>query len=275
MTGRVLIDNVDIWEAYGVYVSEGGYNELLQWAPFKRISVVDWHEVDGVQPNLTNPKLDSRTFKLSLWGTSQGLNAVVDKLRAHAYSRISFGSLGRQYKVRVVGASEVQGFPELANVELSLADDYPLSGYNYTAPQRTITAINNSYKLDGTSFSEYDVVLLDGTALSFQRPADIKENLITNLSTQDGAVCDNSKLYKKSYTATLRCLMRATTLEALWRNYDALYWDMTRRGEHIIRLGAVGYAVYYEGMKVNRFYPDGKIWLEFDVNVNVFKGAGV
>ena len=63
--------------------------------------------------------------------------------------------------------------------------------------------------------------------------------------------------------------MRANTLEELWRNYDALLFDLTRPGERNLYVSALeqAFPCHYKSASVSVFYPDGKIWLEFTITL--------
>lgn len=45
MSGRFYIDGKDAFTEYGIYVQEGGYNELVAYPPLKAVTSNDWQEV--------------------------------------------------------------------------------------------------------------------------------------------------------------------------------------------------------------------------------------
>lgn len=63
--------------------------------------------------------------------------------------------------------------------------------------------------------------------------------------------------------------MRADTLEELWRNYDALLYDLIRPNERKLWVDELGqeFLFYYKSCQVTEFYPTDKIWLQFTLTV--------
>lgn len=59
--------------------------------------------------------------------------------------------------------------------------------------------------------------------------------------------------------------MRAETLDELWRNYDALLYDLIRPDERLLEVNDLEqtFPCHYKSASVSEFYPDGKIWLQF------------
>ena len=69
--------------------------------------------------------------------------------------------------------------------------------------------------------------------------------------------------------------MRAQTLDELWRNYDALLYDLVRPNKRELKAKSLGksFQFYYVSERVRRFFPDGKIWLEFEIVINILSPA--
>ena len=67
--------------------------------------------------------------------------------------------------------------------------------------------------------------------------------------------------------------MRADTLDELWRNYDALLYDLTRPNERKLRVKDLGkeFSFCYKSCQVTEFYPTDKIWLQFALTVTFTK----
>ena len=273
MDGRTYIDGVDLYTRYGLYVPANGYNGLVEWPSLKAIDINDWHEEDGVEPDLSAPVLDSRTFGLHLAGrpTMAQISALFAHLKREPYHEIDAAEIGRRTFVRLVGNPRLDYYGDLLFVELTLADDYPLNGYSYLSPSSTIEEAEGA-AIDGNNFSDYGVRLLEGTKSSFENRGEVKQNLMRNIASEPGVEYDNSSVRFKAYDATLGCLLRAETQTELWRNYDALLYDLVRPGKRIINIPGSSkyYDCYYLSSNVRRFFGSGKLWLEFDINVNVF-----
>ena len=78
-----------------------------------------------------------------------------------------------------------------------------------------------------------------------------------------------SRLTYKSKDVKLKCLMRAETLDGLWRNYDALLYDLTQPEERMLTVNELkqDFPCYYKSCQVSDFYPNGKIWLAFTLTL--------
>ena len=64
LTDRLYIDGLDAFTNFGLLILSGGYNELLAYPPLKPVAYNDWQEEDGIEPDLSNPKLDTKTFSI-------------------------------------------------------------------------------------------------------------------------------------------------------------------------------------------------------------------
>ena len=63
--------------------------------------------------------------------------------------------------------------------------------------------------------------------------------------------------------------MRAETLDELWRNYDALLFDLTRPDERLLEVSSLEqeFPCHYKSASVSEFYPEDKIWLRFTLTL--------
>lgn len=73
MSGRFYIDGKDAFTEYGIYVQEGGYNELVAFPPLKAVTSNDWQEEDGIEPDLSEPTLNTKEFFLKNCSLRHGL----------------------------------------------------------------------------------------------------------------------------------------------------------------------------------------------------------
>lgn len=276
MIGKVYIDNKDtsdIYATYGLSLIEESYPSLIQWPRLKKVEVVSWQEHSGTEPDLSNPVLDSRECTLRFAGTTT--RAKVDAFLAifstgGAYHTFTT-AIGRTYRLRLVKGAPPRWVGSMCIIDLRFADDFPLSNYTYEAPTSTIAA-SDDYLLDGVKFSDYGVrILEDSSAQLTQTPA-TKVNLVRSFASKAGVEYDSTNVTYDGYNARLSCLMRAATLDELWQNYDALLYDITRPEARYITGKNEGkiFPCYYDSSRVSSFYPDGKIWMEFDIAVNVF-----
>lgn len=270
MTGRLYIDGKDIYAEYGVYVVQGGWNELIAYPPLKAVDNNDWQEEDGIEADLSAPVLDTREIqlKVALAGGDNRFFALIRHLSDGAYHTFDCRYIERTYKLRLVAQPNLAVAHALGTTTLKFADDFPLLGYTYEKPASNI-ATYNDYTFNGRPFTDYGVRVLKGTLDEVKKTPTVKTNLLRNISTQMGALYDGKNVTYKSKDVKINCLMRADTLDELWRNYDALLYDLTRPNERKLWVKDLGkeFPFYYKSCQVTEFYPTDKIWLQFALTV--------
>lgn len=282
--GRIIIDGRDITAYYGAYITDQGLNALLSWPSSKKVDTVSWAESDYLDADLSDLKLAALeavvTFGMSGYPTD--VTAFVSWLSESIYRTWNVLSLRRTFRVRYVGVSSLSASDTLQSFAVSVAIDTPLDGYDYVAPVSQIGSVNE-YAIDGVQLSDYGVRILLGTLDSTARPGRVKGLLKRDISTVDGVLYDEGGTNRKeTYDITLRCAMIDTTEEGLWRNYDALLYDLIRkdrtaaidtdmckRAIYSRRLDRT-FECYYKSQTVRSFLPDGgRIWLLFDMTLGM------
>lgn len=270
MSGRLYIDGQDVYKQYGMYVSDNGWNELVAMPPLKSVESNDWQEEDGIEADLSSPVLDSReiTMTFAIQGVSGRYFDFLNLLTDGAYHVFDCAQIKRKYTLRMVSHSSLDYAKSLGKVKIRFADDFPLDGYRYTAPASSI-ASNDYYTLDGLPFTAYGARILKGTLSEVQKPAAVKQKLLRNIETQAGAIYDSKEVTYKSKDVKLYFLMRAETLDELWRNYDALLYDLIRPDERLLEVGelAQAFPCHYKSCSVQEFFPEDRIWLKFTLAV--------
>lgn len=271
MQGRLYIDGNDAYLQYGVYVVQGGWNELVAMPPLKTVESNDWQEEDGIEADLSAPVLNTREIqlKIAVAGLTSRFFALLELLSDGAYHTFDCAFIGRVYKLRLVSMPSLAAMKVLGTATLKLADDFPLSGYTYTAPESGVAEADD-YTFDGVPFTDYGVRVLKGTLDEVMRSPDVKTALLRNIGTQAGALYDGAGAVRyKSKDVKIYCLLRAETLAELWRNYDALLYDLTRPDERTLWVNDLEeeFPFHYKSCQVTAFYPEGKLWLQFTLTV--------
>lgn len=270
MTGKLYIDGYDAYTMYGVYITEGGYNELVAMPALKAVETNDWQEEDGVEPDLLAPVLNSKEIQIKFAVTeSYGRYfSLIEQLSDGAYHTFDFSNIGRVFRLRLVSVMPSNRVDDFALMTMKFADDFPLDGYTYKPPESSLPD-DDSYTLDGLPFSFYGVRLLQGTLSEITKTPDVKPNLLRNIKTQQGANYDPKQVFYKSKEVKLYCLMTADTLPRLWNNWNALLYDLTKPEERTLWVGALeqDFFLYYKSCQVTQFYTEGKIWLQFTLTV--------
>ena len=271
MDSLVYIDGIDILATYGLRFGDGSLASLIQWAELKDVYANDWHEEDGIEPDLTNPVLDTRKCTLSFVGnatTAQADEFVA--LWSNGAYHVLTTTVGFSYRLRLVSNDSLKWEDGLCIAELTFADDFPLDGYTFKRPWSTI-ALDWEYIFDSNSLTVYGVNVLAGINSELLKIPEVKENLVQSFDNIPGVTYDNPKVHFKAREVRIPCLMRAATLDELKANYDVLLYNLTQPGEHRFIATALGkaYTFHYVKQEVRRAYLTGKLWIEFDIIIKV------
>ncbi len=271
MTNRLLIDGTDIGAAYGVYVAEGGYDELVAMPPLKKVKTADFYEYDGEDVDLSAPVLDSHEVSMTfvVQGTYGRTAAFLALITNGVYHNFNCTSIGRTYKLRLISEPKRSMITPLGLLTLKFADDFPLRNYLYLAPQSTRPSVDD-FLFDGINFTDYGVRILEGSLDEISKKGEVKPAMLRNINTAAGAIYDTGATVKyKTRKANLNCLLRAATMTEFWRNHDAFLYDLTRPYLHVLTSSyreEVMY-FYYDSCRTVNFFPDG--WWMFTLSVNI------
>lgn len=271
MTGRLYIDGKDAYKQWGVFVVSGGWNELLAYPALKTVDSNDWQEEDGIEADLDNPRLDTQeaSLKIAYGGLFSRLIEFITLLADRGYHDFNCASIGRRFTLRLTQMPNLDAYKTLGFVTLKVANDFPLRDYTYQAPESSIFS-SDDYLIDGKAFTDYGCRILQGSLSEIMKMPNVKTSLIRNINILPGAEYDDdAKITFKSKDVKLKCLMRAATLAELWRNYDALLYDLIRPEERMLEVSELEqtFPCYYKSASVSQFFPDGKIWLEFTLTL--------
>jgi hypothetical protein len=270
MVGRLYINGRDAYSAYGIFVTEGGYNGLLSYPALKNIDFNDWAEEDGIDVDLSAPALNTMEFQIKFAAHNEMLvGDFFVLLSDRAYHTFEFREIGRTYKLRLISQSNLQVFTRMEMFSLQFANDFPFADdYKYTSPVSSIPPVSG-YELDGVDLSAYGVYILQGTEAEILKSPAVKKNLLRNFSRKHGAIYDGEAVTFQQKDVRLNCLMRANTLPEFWRNYNALLFDLTQPEERSLYVDSTSYEYpcYYKACNVVRFAASGKIWFEFGITL--------
>lgn len=70
MNNNLYIDDLNVRSRFGCWVTRGGYNGLLAFPSMKEPEHNDWPEEDGIEVDLSNPKLQLREIAISFLSDS-------------------------------------------------------------------------------------------------------------------------------------------------------------------------------------------------------------
>ncbi len=281
-SGELLIDTLDAYTSFGVYVTSGGWAAFAAWPALKKIDSNDWQEEDGIEPDLADPVLDTReltvTFAVGNTVSEESTNGnrytdLLNLLMDGGYHTFDCALIGRSYRLRLASHPKLDFSRRLTTFSLKFSDDFPLDGYEYLEPESGMNPLGD-YLLDGRDLAEYGVRVLKGTLSEVIARPDVKPAMLRNIATVPGAIYDPETVTLKTKDVKLTCLMRARTLEELWRNWDALLYDLTRPDERVIGVEGLAQEYYghYSKSTVSKLNPSGRVWLEFTVTLTLTDG---
>lgn len=272
MNGRLYIDGIDAYIRYGVFVADSGYDDLVAWAPLKMVSTTDWPDEDGIEADLSAPRLDTREFPIMFCSVAADrTNGLLEQLSAGVYHTFDFRELGIVRKLRLVAQPSREALRNLEKFSLQFADDFPLDGYIYAAPLPVPGIWQRGYEFDGRDLSAYGVWILNDTDNELKKNPTVKKNLLVNLTEQHGVVYDGQDVFFQAKDAALKCFLRTQDKVTFWRNYYALLYTLIQPGERVFYADSMQreYYCFYKNASVQQFLlpPDGGIWCEFSVTL--------
>ncbi len=269
MRGTLLVDNIDVYEAFGVFVVEGGYNELVAFPAMKSVASNDWWEEDGQEFDLSAPTLASHEFsmKFAFHGASR-FGGFIKLLSDTSYHTFEFNEIGKTYRLRMIANSLLHTNNGLGLFTLSFADDFPLEGYTYSPPDSNMVR-QYGYDIDGVSLSSYGVYLLRGSEAAIQKSPAVKKNLTVDINSKFGVIYDGEHVSFQTKEVKLHCLMRAKSMPEFWQNYNAFLHDLIQPNERMFYVDSIGveYPCVYKNCSVVTFSPKNKIWMQFDITL--------
>lgn len=271
MSGRLYIDGYDVYKQYGVYVVDGGWNALVAMPPLKTVETNDWQEEDGVEADLSSPVLDSREVSImfAISGVFSRYYEFVDMLSDGAYHVFDCAYIGRKFTLRLVSQSNREYAVTLGKETLKFADDYPMQGYSYKSPLSSVPS-SDDYLFDDIPFTNYGARILTGSFAEIIKTAAVKKNMLRNIKTKTGVIYDGKQVFYQAKDVKLTILMRADNVEQLWRNYDALLFDLIQPEERKLWVKELEqeFPFYYKSCSVSEFFPDGRVWLKFTLTIS-------
>lgn len=269
MSGRLYIDGVNIYKEFGIFVADGGYTGLISPAGLKEIEYNDWPEMDGIEPDLSNPMLDSKDFSLPFYSVNnKKTEDFLAFLSEESYHSFEFLDIQKESSLRLLNQPGKETISRGESFSLKFADDFPMDGYTYLSP---IGSINQSgFEIDNKPLSDYGVLLLAGSYDEIMKSPSVKKNLSHNYRNSKGLVYDNDSVVYQHKDVALKCLLVAANLNTFWRNFNALIYDLIRPNQRQFYVGLIDdtFPCYYKGCRVNQFSKTSKaVWCEFTLTL--------
>lgn len=267
---KLRVDNIDVYERFGVMLQIGSYAGIAQWPELKNVASTDWPDEDGIDVDLTDVKLNSREFEMSFGCIKQdGMYDFVDLLSDGAYHKFNIEDLGLIKTLRLTSQPKFDSSSNLSVFSLQFADDFPLEEYKYEEPV-SMEVKQSGYEIDDRSLSYYGVWVLAGTDKELRKIPTVKKNLTIEENAINGFIYDDAVVLYNSKDVSLKCLLVAPDSASFWRNYNALLFDLSKDGERTFYFAKDNeiYGCYYKSQKVNRMSKAGKgLLCDFDITL--------
>lgn len=104
MSGSILMDNIDLYDTYGVFAVRGSLDDLVKLPDMKEVSSYSWANEDGVDVYPVNRKTASRDITLTFLLSAVEIQQMFDlrdaffaALKADGYRLFGFMALERAY----------------------------------------------------------------------------------------------------------------------------------------------------------------------------------
>lgn len=283
MKGQLLIDRADAYTNYGVIVTKGSYDNLVSFPAMKEPDKNDWPEEDGQEFDLTSPALDTVEVNIEFaYIGSLGIGGLIDILSDLSYHEFYFPLIGRTYNLRLSSQSSYVINLGLEVAKFTFTNDFPHeANYEYQEPTNELP-MPMGYEIDDKDLSDYGVVILKGSNSEILKIPSVKKNLLQNFKRQNGAIYDGKVVKFQTKEVSLKCLMRANTIENFWRNRDALLHDLTKLSAKVDDEGyeysdaerifycdewSESYPCYYKSCQTNDFMLNNGVWWEFTLKL--------
>ena len=233
---RLYIDDNDAFLRYGVLLAQGGINDLLKYPTRKAYLYNDWFERDGIDADLSEPLFEPKEVNLTFYASNDAnLEEFVTDLTRSVYHSFEDKLLQREFALRLVRQTAVSLVNGFYYTTISFADDFTAEDMAKQHAYPPICANllpDTGYSIDGIRLQTFDIAVLKGTDENLRNIVEVKQNILHTSKYSNDLVYDKGQ---QSYNisakdVTLKCLMRAETIERLWHNWNALFALLTKRG---------------------------------------------
>ena len=267
------INNINIQTTYHTHLLDTNYKDLLCYPPLKKLPSNEWAEYYGKEYDTTTPVLDTQQYTLTFISKATHYAPFITFLTAQTYNDFHFEELGKTFRLRFVSAQKAKTEQGYITTDITLANDTPLQGYTYTAPNASLPL--SGFTIDGTDLSKYGIYILEETQNTLLPTYEVKEHLTTTSNTLSGVQYAQHANTFKERTLTLNCYI-SQPLASFWKLYDTLLYQLTKQGERTINIppsfGGVGgglKAIYQKASVKNALLVGNTFKVEFTLTLTL------
>ncbi len=269
----LIVDGVNVFNAYGIGIEHNGYNELIAFNSLREPKSNNWLEEDGIEYDLSDPKLHSINLTVSFVGTKEyGVENFINLLDESQYHTFNFSNIGLTRQLRLTSMPDRKTIQPYKVFQLQFTDDSdPFLNYVRQEPVN-LEVTQTGYEIDNKPLSYYGIFVGYGTYDSILIQPDTKQALIIDNDTLNGSIYDNlADVVFGTRDVSIKCTLRCD-VNTFWRNWNVFYYDLTRPNERSFYWAERNheYPCFYKSCKVDRFYMDreSNIWCDFTLTLH-------
>lgn len=206
MTGQTFIGGKDIYRDFGVVITKGGYNDLLNYNEIKSPVSNDWPEDHGVEVDLSKVVLNNRTLQIPFYSTDFAkAEAFMDMLETPGEKILSSTFLTKGYNLRMNAQNSINAFRKGERTfTVSFTEDKPQL-YAYIPVNYNKVIPRTPFSIDGIPIQSFGLIYT-GSYENWLKRAKAKGNLARNLAGTDGILYDVGAYKSESFEITIPLL---------------------------------------------------------------------
>lgn len=270
MRNNCYIDGISTWDKFGVWVTKGGYSDLLTFPALVDPDKNDWPEEDGIEVDLSDPRLQPKEITISFLASNPSVDVsdFIVFISTPGYHTLRVPILNREWNLRLSTHTANKVYQNACDFSLKFIEDVPVR-HAVSLPDPGLPVRDCGYELDGISFADYGVVIDTARDELLKSPA-VKKNLNRKIGTKDGQIYDVDHLVFSSKESTFKCHFKAVSIAAFWQCYDAFFSALIQPEERQLYVDSLGetYPCYYKkssGFKILSLR--GPVIVEFNLTL--------
>lgn len=206
MTGQTFIEGKDIYKDFGIVITKGGYNELLNYNEIKGPVSNNWPEEHGVEADLSKVLLNSRTIQIPFYCTDfTKAETFMDLLETPGEKILNSTFLTKGYKLRMNAQNNIKAYRRGERTfTVSFTEDKPQI-YNFTPVNHNQDIPRTPLSIDRIPIQSFGLIYT-GSYDNWLKRAKTKNNLSVNLTTFNGSRYDTGIYKTEAFELTLPLL---------------------------------------------------------------------
>lgn len=256
----------------GGVMERGGFAALLAYPSMKEPVSQEWAEYDGVEVDLSNPKLERRDVTLPFsFDSVEDMDAFIYKLTTEGYKTVE--QFGVERRLRYLSQGDIEMYANCVRFSVTMSDDFPRAlitrdSYNPQGHGLPVPP-TNKYYVDGINLSSYGLFVLKGKASLYQSP-EMKPALTITNAVMDGVVYDTGLTRFRPKEESFRMAFYTDTIDRLLYNYEAFFHALIQPNERSLETDYLIEALpfYYRSASNFEFTKTSSYCLlEFDLSL--------